>query len=241
MAGWDDTLFGNLPAPTAQPSGWWDTLFGNPSRRAAQPSSRGALLGMNYQGLPDTRATITDRRQEPVNIANAMQNSSYDPAPYPADKYSPSIAGVVPGQPIGVGSDPMLLAANTLDPSQLADVAPYQPSFQQNFRPRPTGQAPYRPSPVLHNSYGDNIGPMGPNIPRGPTGTSVDPEMPYIGSHLPISPGDPGWTPPPSPSGPHNRQGDPARPGYSDIFSSPQNAFSPQQLTDALRAWGGWQ
>jgi hypothetical protein len=231
MAGWDDTLFGNLPPYTAQPSGWWDSLFGNPSRRAAQPSSRGALLGANYQGLPDTRATITDRRQDPVDIANAMQNSSYNPAPYPADKYAPSIAGVVPGQPTGVGYDPMLNAANTLDPNQPSDVAPYRPSFQQNWRPRPTGQAPYQPSPV------------GPNLPRSgsaPYTTSAS-DLPYIGSHLPISPGDPGWTPPPSPSGPHNPGGDPARPGYGDIFSSPQNAFSPQQLADALRAWGGWQ
>jgi hypothetical protein len=236
MAGWGDTLFGNLPPPyTAQPSGWWDTLVGNPSRRAAQPSSRGALLGANYQGMPDTRATITDRRQEPPpGIANAMQNASYDPNPpdYWADKYAPSLAGVAPGQPAGVGSDPMLSAAQFVDPSQPSDVAPYTPSFQQNWRsPVPT-HAPYRPSPV------------GPNLPRpGPEYTTSPSDLPYIGSHLPISPGDPGWTPPPSPSGPHNLQGDPARPGYGDIFSSAQNAsqFSPQQLTDALRAWAGWQ
>ena len=35
-----------------------------------------------------------------------------------------------------------------------------------------------------------------------------------MGQHLPISPGDPGWTPPPSLLAPHNRAGDPARPGY---------------------------
>ena len=225
MPGWDDSLFNNLPAPTAQPSGWWDTIFGNPSRRAAQPSSRGPLLGANYQALPDMRAAITDRRRDPVDIANAMQNSSYASA----DDYAPSIGGVVPGQTKGAGFDPMLNAPIG-DPSQPADVAPYALSFQQNWRPSPTGQAPYRPSPV------------GPNLPRpGPEYTTSPSDLPYIGSHLPISPGDPGWTPPPSPSGPHNRQGDPARPGYGDIFSGPQSAFSPQQLTDALRAWGGWQ
>jgi hypothetical protein len=225
VSSWQDWIFGNLPPPyTAQPSGWWDTLVGNPSRRAAQPSSRGALLGASYQGMPDTRATITDRRQEPPpDIASAMQNSTYDPAPYLADKYSPSIAGVAPGQFGGGFDDPMVYAAN--DPHLWTDngQGSYRASFPQNWRsPVPT-QAPYQNFPV------------GPNLPRGPVGTSVDPQMPYAGAHLPISPGDPGWTPPPSPSGPHNPQGDPPRPGY-DRPSFPMGALSSQPF---FQLWGG--
>ena len=43
---------------------------------------------------------------------------------------------------------------------------------------------------------------------------------PPIG-YQPISPGDPGWTPPPSPSGPHNPQGDPNRPGWGGAIGMP--------------------
>ena len=48
----------------------------------------------------------------------------------------------------------------------------------------------------------------------------------------PMTPGDPGWTPPPSPSGPHNPQGDPNRPGYGGAIGLPNTAasqFPPQQ------------
>ena len=205
-------------------SGWSDWIFGNLPPMPARPSSRGALLGARYQGMPDAKASITDRRQD-FPYAGLMQNAPgvVGNSPYSAQPVS------MPGD--GSGSDPMMLAANTLDPNQPSDVAPYTPSFQQNWRPPPTGQAPYRPSPV------------GPNLPRGPVGSSFDPEMPYAGAHLPISPGDPGWTPPPSPSGPHNRQGDPARPGYDrpGFSMGAASQFTPQQLQSALQYWGGWQ
>ena len=204
-------------------SGWTDWIFGNLPPMPARPTSRGALLGAGYQGMPDMNASIDDRRQD-FPYAGLMQNAPgvLSGSPYLSQPVS------IPGN--GSGSDFMPLAANMVDPSQPADVAPYRPSFQQNWRPRPTGQAPYQPSPT------------GPNLPRGPVGSSFDPEMPYAGAHLPISPGDPGWTPPPSPSGPHNPQGDPPRPGY-DLPGFPLGAsqFSPQQLADALRQWGGWQ
>ena len=98
-------------------------------------------------------------------------------------------------------------------------------SFNQNWHPRATGQAPYSsfriPMPYGDEAFG--TGNMGPNLPRG--GGNLDTsvgggtvgypsDLPYIGAHLPIAPGDPHWTPPPSLSGPHNRVGDPARPGY---------------------------
>ena len=107
---------------------------------------------------------------------------------------------------------------------------PYKTSFKPNWRPSPYNRpAPYN-SFRLPAPYGDEFfgtGAMGPNLPRGPQGTSVDPEMPYMGQHLPISPGDPGWMSPPSLSGPHNRSGDPSRPGYDspvmpmDIYRIP--------------------
>src|SRR5260370_41772373 len=102
------------------------------------PASRGALLGANYQAMPDTKASIDDRRRD-FPYSGLMQNA-------------PGVVGNSPylAQPVsmpGPGSDPMMLAANTLDPNQPSDVAPYMPSFQQNWRPAPTGQSPYRASP----------------------------------------------------------------------------------------------
>jgi hypothetical protein len=223
MSGWSDWIFGNLPPPPKH------------------PASRGALLGANSRAMPDARATVTDERQLPFDHAYWMTQ-----APSTADSqflgeskvYRPSMQF---NSARSNESDSMLLAANTLDPNQPADVAPYQPSFQPNWRPPASvpAQPPYRNFPV------------GPIIPRG-----YDPsapydaggyqasgyQLPYIGPHLPISPGDPGWTPPPSPSGPHNLQGDPARPGYDRPgFSVGASQLTPDQMTNALRAWGGWQ
>jgi hypothetical protein len=205
---------------------WYNTIFGNLPPQPIHPASRGATFGANYQALPDTRLTIEDQRPDaPPDIAAAMRHGFYDPNPpdYWADKYAPSLANASRGP----GFDPMLYAAN--DPHFWTDdgQGSYRASFPQNWRsPVPT-QAPYRNSPV------------GPNLPRSPVGTSVDPEMPYMGAHLPISPGDPGWTPPPSPSGPHNPQGDLTRPGYDNPAQMPQSAISPQQLQNALQYWQG--
>jgi hypothetical protein len=74
-----------------------------------------------------------------------------------------------------------------------------------------------------------------------PLAGNIGPNPPI--SRLPISPGDPGWTPPPSPSGPHNLQGDPNRPGYGAAIGMPNTAssqFSPQQqLINFLQSWRG--
>ena len=178
-----------------------------------------------YQATP-TSPNVVDRRNAPYDYRSALVAA---PPAGPLSSYEASpLGGAAPNPFRSSDNDPMLNAAYMVDPNQPADVAPYRPSFRQNWRPAQTGQAPYQQFP------------FGPNLPRGPQGVSADPEMPYMGAHLPFSPGDPGWTPPPSPSGPHNPGGDPARPGYGDIFSSPQNV-SPQQLAAALRAWGGWQ
>lgn len=190
--------------PSAAPRGWWDTLFGGPERRARQPTSRGALLGAGYQGLP-TSPNIEDRRRDPFDLRRAMVDAPTTlGSQVTAEEYPPSPIGGAPGATAVGGYDPMLYAAD--DPHMWTDggddTGPYEHSFNQNWRAPPSRDAPYRRFDT------------GPNLPRGQQGTSVDPEMPYMGGHLPISPGDPGWTSPPSLSGPHNRQGDPDRPGY---------------------------
>ena len=220
-------------------TGWLDTLFGNLPPQPKRPASRGAMPGLQpYQQMPDPKATVTDERGQ-TDQAFWMKNY-YDQSN--EGKYQPSMRGVDAGAP----------QTATWDPTQ--SVAPlvvgldndwagqgYKPSFQPNWRPPYSRQAPYRPSPVLHNSYGDNIGPMGPNLPRGPVGTSQDPEMPYLGpQYPPISPG-PGWQVPPSVSGPHNPGGDPPRPGY-DRPPEPMTAASQpsfQQLINFLQSRGG--
>ena len=185
--------------PTARPSGWWNSLFGEPERHAAQPQSRGAMLGLGgYQNMPDTHMSIDDQRGV-TDQAFWMKNYLGDET---AANYPPSMSGLPPGRGnLNPGGPTETVGPLTGDWGDPSDVAPYTPSFKQNFT-RNTGQAPYRRFEV------------GPNLPHGPQGTSRDPEMPYMGSHLPIAPGDPGWTPPPSRSGPHNRKGDPDRPGY---------------------------
>ena len=229
-------------------SGWLDTLFGNLPPMPTRPSSRAAMPGLQpYQQMPDPKASVTDERGQ-TDQAFWMRN--YYPQTN-AGKYRPSLAGVSPDiTPKAVHLDPTESVGSLIVDDDGTDQG-YKPSFQQNWRPPYSSQAAYRPSPVVHNKYGDDIGPMGPPWPpRGPTGTSVDPQMPYMGPHLPISPGDPGWTSPPSASGPHNPGGDPARPGYGNPqmpmdFSSPSSpqpsASQPsyQQMIDFLQSWRG--
>ena len=229
MSGWQDWIFGNLPPPPAR------------------PTSRAAMPGLQpYQQMPDAKSTITDQRSDPIDYATEMRKE------YPGTRnYAPSISGGANQ----AWSDPMLDAGQTLSEG-ISTFGPnpydfYKDSFKQNWKPSPYNRpAPYNPF-RLPAPYGDEFfgtGQMGPNLPRGPQGTSVDPEMPYMGAHLPISPGDPGWTPPPSQSGPHNPQGDPDRPGYGspvmpmDLSSAPGvNASQPsyQQLINFLQSRGG--
>ena len=209
-------------------AGWWDSLFGS-TPSPAHPASRGALLGAGYQGMPDTRASITDIRKVPFDQAAWMRGglSTADAALLNQQGvYKPSMH--YPASfPTEV--DPMTLAANapSVTTDVGSDIAPYKSSFQQNMPPPRSVPAPYQRFPV------------GPNLPRGPTGTSVDPEMPYMGQHLPISPGDPGWTPPPSPSGPHNPGGDPARPGYGNPMMPMDLSSIPGTTLNSVPQ--GWQ
>jgi hypothetical protein len=126
---------------------------------------------------------------------------------------SPIGAGDSPGQ----GYDFMPEAALDISAYAPEDVAPYRPSFKPNWRVRPSGRAPYQSFEI------------GPNLPPPP----------FV--HLPIAPGDPGWTSPPSPSGPHNREGDPPRPGYDrpSFTLGAASPFSVQQLIDVFRSWPG--
>jgi hypothetical protein len=208
MASWLESIFGNLPPPPAR------------------PTSRGALLGAGgYQQMPDTKSTIEDRRQDypHAELMRDLPPSEYDPyghyyseeqknstvRPSDVDQllYSPGYAG-------GWGD--------------ASSVAPYKPSFQQSWKPPVSPQAPY---------LDPKMGPQLPqNMPRagsaaGP-GDYTDSDiysasyLPPIGAHLPIAPGDRGWTPLPSPSGPHNQGGDPNRPGYGPAAGMPMGALS---------------
>ena len=192
----------------------YEMIFGNlPERTARQPSSRGAMPGLQpYQQMPDANASITDNRSNPYSDHAAWMKNSLNA---PRD-YAPSIAGG--GKQ--AWSDPMLTAGPTLSQGAIEYFPddPYQPSFKPNLRPAPLRQAPYNPFNAPPLPYGDQrfgTDAMGPNLPRGGVdyGNRAS-DLPYIGAHLPIAPGDPHWTSPPSASGPHNRQGDPARPGY---------------------------
>jgi hypothetical protein len=209
---------------------WQDWIFGNLPPRPQHPASRGALLGAGYQGMPDTRI-IDDRRQDPPpDVAEAMRNA---PGALANENYWASpMGGVNPFAGHGVGYDPMLNARWLADPSpSTGDQGSYRDSYPQNMRPGLPANAPYRRFPV------------GPNLPRGNGGWDTSAGMPYdagtklpyIGPHLPISPGDPGWSTPPSPSGPHNPGGDPQRPGYGGAIGNPNYGMSPQQL------WQLWQ
>ena len=207
--------------PTARTSGWWDSLFGEPQRHARQPQSRGALLGIaGAKDMPDTKSTITDQRQNDINaIKMADEARSYNwedgwkTRPYDQS----SMSGAAPATPMG-GQDffpSARFTANPLPFFDAADVAPYKPSFSQNMNP-----GRYQPpsaSTQMGPQQQQNMGLVGQVA--GPN-DYVDNEaysanyLPPIGAHLPIAPGDPRWTVPPSPSGPHNRVGDPNRPGF---------------------------
>jgi hypothetical protein len=116
-------------------------------------------------------------------------------------------------------------------PYWLRRVPPWAPS---DYSPSPLGGAiPSPRSPFTFN-------PGAANQMFAPPPSRI----PYMG---PMWPGDPGWTPPPSPSGPHNPGGDPNRPGYSiPGMGLPNNAASQtsaqpsyQQLVDFLQSWPG--
>lgn len=187
----------------------YEMIFGNmPPQQPAHPPSRGALLGARYQGLPDTTAGIEDRRSEGPDYTIGMRKHRAT-ATDAASEYWPSgIPGSADpwgGGQFSGGYDPLvaspLIATRGLRGNTPGD---YVPSFPPNLRP------PRQPS-----------FPRGSNLPS----SSSDSDLPYIGSHLPWTPGDPGWTPPPSvPTLP-------ARPTSS--------RFSPLIPDDALRFWRG--
>ena len=201
-------------------AGWWDSLFGPSTSPPARPTSRGATFGAGYQGLPAS-SRIDDRRQNQTPYPFLMTHppspnddfEDWETAQIAATHYPSSpLGGNLPTTSLS-GSDPMLDAGLALSQglSTAEDVAPYTPSFSQRRKARPAPAPPYL-DPRMGPQLPQNMGRAGYNQDSNfsPVGGSLLP----IGSHLPISPGDPGWTSPPSLSGPHNPQGDPARPGY---------------------------
>jgi len=178
----------------------------------------GGLLSAGFRAMPSSPQHVIDMRGD---LLDALQGSKYDLFSYESSHYSPSLDVPTPSlfdkKPF---DDPLLRSART-DYLSTASPGAYPPSFQQKWKP------PYRRAlPFTYDEYG-------PALERGLRGTSRDPEMPYMGAHLPF-PGTPGSTPPPSPSGPHNRGGDPARPGYGYL----PNSLDPQGLTLNSNPWG---
>jgi hypothetical protein len=225
MSGWLDWIFGNRPDYDDDPVRGGDQSNRLPLTRKAQPV---------YQAMP-TSPNIDDRR--PNTLSDAIQNSTWQPEIWPGTKYQASPLGgqepsVEPRMAFNMANntaipmspgDPILDTANRLAATYPPNTSGYKPSFPQNMRtPRQT-QLPYFPSP------------NGPNLQSGwrPGG---NPDLPYISPHLPISPGDPGWTSPPSPSGPHNPQGDPARPGYDFSGVSPLGV-APGMTINSVQPW----
>ena len=201
-------------------AGWWDSLFGPATPPPARPTSRGATFGAGYQGLP-TSSRIDDQRRGPTPYPFLMTHPAgpnddyedWDRSQMAATHYSPSsLSGGLPTTSLP-GRDPMLDAGPTLSRglTTAEEVAPYNPSFSQRTRPRSV-LAPPQLDPRMGPQLPQNMGRVGYDQDSNfsPVGNNLLP----IGSQLPISPGDPGWTSPPSPSGPHNPQGDPDRPGY---------------------------
>jgi hypothetical protein len=192
MAGWLESIFGNLPSPPTH------------------PASRGATFGAGgYQQIPSS-PNVEDRRAQGPDYAAAIRKAPGDWT----QVYWPSDMG--PGlDPWGQGhfstnfdaglAAPLIATGRNVRDNPIATGA-YAPSFPQNLSP------PRRA-----------VMPSGSSVSDPSVGASG---LPYIPPHLPISPGDPGWTPPPSFSGPHNPGGDPNRPGYGAAAGMPMGALS---------------
>ena len=206
-------------------SGWEDWIFGNlpPPSPPARPTSTGAPFGAGAQAMPVSQ-NIDDRRSQGpdyrVDLRKAPGNWGGEGGFIPSDVGGG--AGHWQDNAFG-GYDPLLA-------SPLITAG-------RNVRQGPVPTGPYAPS------YQQNLPPAQSDLTlQGPrTGFTTSNDVPYIGPHLPISPGDPGWTSPPSPSGPHNPGGDPNRPGYGPAIGSTNAASQPsyQQLINFLQSWGG--
>jgi hypothetical protein len=160
-----------------------DWLFGQ-ARQPARPPSTGALLGLNYRGLPSSQ-NVDDRRQQPFDYPYSLQNPSWEDI-----GFTDINSGYRPSMPFTGNNTNQWQQTALMNQWAPQDPGSYSPSFHQNYRPQ--AAAPY-----LNTPYG-------PNLPHPP-----------LAYPTPMSPGSPGWTTPPSLSGPHNPAGDPPRPGYN--------------------------
>lgn len=155
---------------------------------------------------------IEDVRQSPQDYAWFMQN-----AYGPTNLYQASPMGGAPGGTQGF--TPADMTTQDLAFTDPNDIGAYSPSFKPKFRP--SRLAPYQPFDY------------GPNLPRA----SYDPAW------LPgVAPGSPGWRTPPSPSGPHPHNAQPAGQGvqppiYQDNGGGPIAAIAPH-VASLLRLLG---
>jgi hypothetical protein len=214
--------------------GWWDSIFGYPDRpnNQRQPSSRGSMLGLAYQGLPDAKAKITDQRHDDIyriKMADDARSTDWDEG-WRTRPYDPSL-------PDAAASGRVIDPSETVGPLFPSDdEGAYKPSFQQNWRPRYSRQAPYldpRMGPQTEQNMSRAGQAAGPDDLTDSNRYAAN-YLPPIPEHLPWAPGERGWATPPSLSGPHNRAGDPARPGYDNSLMS----VNARGLTLNSNPWG---
>ena len=191
-------------------TGWLDTLFGNLPPQPKRPAPREAMLGMGgYQDMP-TSPNIDDRRAQGPDYAAGIKGA---PGAWTENYWPSAIKGgkdPFGGGQFPQGYDPLVAAPLIATGRNVRDAPPatgaYAPSYRQTMPP------PRQAAPPPFNIPLPSYGPSG---------------LPYIGAHLPISPGDPGWTPPSS-SPPASSQ---------PMGAASQPSF--QQLIDFLQSRGG--
>ena len=154
------------------------------------------FLSAGWRALPPSPNVIV--RPPDDRTLSSMVNAKWEPRLYPGGEYAASdVGGPAPSLEPRLAynpqndtvipmtnDDPMLKAAPNLVGSYPRQIG-YPASYPQNMPPPRRVPAPYFASPT------------GPYMSPGwrPGG---NPDLPYIDPHLPLSPGDPGWTPPTS-------------------------------------------
>ena len=153
---------------------WWDSLFGDVPPRPARP--RAALCWARAIKACRMPRPLRTGDQKEIDYTVGMRRSRGDAPDYwPTDikGADPWGAGIFPG-----GYDP-LVAAPLIALAGTAQRARRLCAFvPAKFTAAPQAVLTEWPTPS----------------------SSSDPDLPYLGAHLPWSPGDPGWTPPPPPT-----------------------------------------
>jgi hypothetical protein len=207
-------------------SGWTDWIFGNLPPQPQHPASRGALLGAGYQGMPDTRQTITDERTNPHTTEFMRQGPLGEGQVLTADAYKryPPSMGSAPATDaeaasMGVsGALPYQTSNLGAGPEQESDN--YRNSFQPNYHP---SMQAVRNTPAPYQKF-----PVGPQMPSLGQDWNPQTDLPPITRPEGLfMPNDPRYRPMPSPSGPHPQQNAPDPRSYTVDQPNILNAAQP--------------